>query len=65
MAIKGGVHTFFQKRRSCLKVLGAKRVTGSKVHIEDSILGTTIQNLFSHGFEWSISDSPIFCSITL
>jgi hypothetical protein len=35
----------FQKPRSCLKVLGARRVMLSKFHTEDlQILGATLQN---------------------
>jgi len=36
VAIKGGVHRFFQKSRGCLKVLVAERAARSRVNIEDS-----------------------------
>jgi hypothetical protein len=49
----------FQKSRSHLKILGARRVTWSKFRTEDpQILGATVQNLVARDF-----CTPGLCSV--
>lgn len=47
MVVSRGAYVF-QKSRSYLKLLGARRLTLIKVHPEDTeILGATVQNVFA------------------
>jgi hypothetical protein len=48
LACKPGIHRFFKKYRSHLRMLGSGNVIRSKFYAEDSqILGATLQNLFT------------------
>ena len=58
--MSSGVHKFFKKSRSHLKIIGARNVIWNKFHNEDTqMLGATVQNLVATA-TWRPDFAPVY-----